>query len=1069
MMAEPIADSFHVSPQQEELWLAEPDGPTARLQALVELAGRVDAHALEQALAATVARHEILRTTFVHQPGIRVPLQAVHGELPASWQALDLRSLAEPEQAARLEELAGAELREPFDLAHGPLVRAALASRAEDRHTLVLTLSALCADASSLTPLVRELVHHGGGAEALADDPLQYPDFAAWQTELVSTQDDATRAAAEFWSRFDGAASPPLPFAHHSRAPFVPEHLDVTIDPATHAAIDSAATRYGAAPETLVAAAWHALLGRASGEEDVVVGSIGVVRAHADLDGAIGAFMRPVPIRTAVTDAVTFAELVQAVGRGGAEAAKWQDYEPVAAQGGPAIGFVSHDSYRGHAGEADLSVERLVTPGTRFRLWLTCAPAADGLRLRLSFDPACYAREYVGALAGQLERVVAAAAENAGAPVGSIEILGAAERTRILEEFNDTAAPIERSCVHERFAAHAAAAPSRDAVVDEHGSITYGELDARANQLAARLRRAGVGPDVPVGLCTDRSIEMIVGLLGILKAGGAYVPLNYEHPPARLGQQLAMTGAPAIVTQEALLDRLPEFDGEIVCVDRDRAALDAEPSSAPAVSVAHEHLVYVIYTSGSTGTPKGVAVTHGNLANYAGDIAPRLGADTEPLTFATVTSISTDLGNTAVFGALCSGGTLLLVSPTAAADGAALAALAQRTPIDVLKITPSPLRALLASRDARVLPRRRLVIGGERAPWDLLAEVRELSSCAILNHYGPTETTVGSCTMEIGEGPGPFEPATMPIGRPIANTRCYVLDAHRRPVPVGVRGSLFIGGAGVAREYIGAPELTAERFLADPFAATPGARMYDTGDVVRWLPDGAIEFLGRTDEQLKIRGYRVEPAEVESALRAHAQVREAVVVPQTSAAGDLRLIAYCAAEGTLTEADLREHLASRLPEYMIPSVIGVLGELPMTPSGKVDRLSLPDPATLDKGSPDYVAPGSPMEQAVAEIWMSVLGLERVGVEDDFFALGGHSLLATQVVAQVRSDFAIDLPLHSLFSYPTVSSLTAEIMVMMGDSEQEETARLVAELEGLSDEEAERMLAGDSGPPDSAPR
>jgi amino acid adenylation domain-containing protein len=1065
MMSEQIADSFHVSPQQEQLWLAEPDGPAARIQVLVALAGPLDAAALEGALGRLVARHEILRTTFARQPGIRVPLQVVNDELRPSWRTVDLSTLDEAEQAARLEELRRGELTEPLDLEHGPLLRAALATCAADRHTLVLTLSALYADASSIAPLLRELAHHHGGAEALVEDPLQYPDFAAWQRELVASEDEPARAGAEFWTRFEEAASPVIPFAKHASSPFVPDEVELQIDGATAAAVDAQAARYGSSPATFAQAAWHVALGRATGEENVVVAFITTERRHDDLEGAIGSFARPVPIATRVADAVTFAEILREVEQARDEAAEWQDYAPSDPRSGLTVGFFAPEPYRGQAGDLELSIERVVAPGAQLRLWLTCEHDERGLRLRLSFDPQCFERESVERLAGALERVLNAVAADAGVAVGTIEVLGDEERTRLLVDFNDTAAPIVSQCVHELIAAHATAAPERSAVVDEGGAISYAELDARANQLAHRLRRAGVGPDVAVGLCTDRSIEMIVGLLGILKAGGAYVPLNFEHPPARLEHQLAATAAPAIVAQEALLARLPQFSGEIVCLDRDRAALDGEPSTAPAVSVSHENLVYVIYTSGSTGTPKGVGVTHGNLVNYATDIAPRLGAGEAPLTFATVTAISTDLGNTAVFGALCSGGTLVLVSPSAAADSSALAAQFERTPVDVLKITPSHLRALLASQDARILPRRRLVLGGERASWDLVARIRELSACPILNHYGPTETTVGSCTTPVADAPGPFEPATVPIGRPIANTRCYVLDGHHKPVPLGVRGTLFIAGAGVARGYLGQPEMTAERFVADPFASTPDARMYDTGDLARWLPDGTLEFLGRSDEQLKIRGYRVEPAEVETALRSHPQVREAVVVPWPGAAGDVRLVAYCAVEGSVSEDELRGHLANLLPEFMIPAVIARLGELPMTPSGKIDKLSLPDPATLDQAAADYVAPSTPLEHTVAAIWAQVLGVEQVGVEDDFFALGGHSLLATQVVAQVRSDFAVDLPLHSLFTYPTVASLAAEIMRMMGDSEHEDTARLVAELEAMSDEEAERLLAGDLTPPE----
>jgi amino acid adenylation domain-containing protein len=1068
-MSDRTVDSFQASPQQEHVWAAEPEAPTARTQAVLTIDGALDGSAILDALRLTVDRHESLRTTFVRQPGLTLPLQAVHGSLEPRTETVDLTTAGPQELVERLESVRRSELEAPFDLEQGPLVRATLVTKGENAAELILTISALCADATSTSLLLGELMSRLASTE-LVEDPLQYADFSAWQHELSDSDDDEARAARASWEEVSASSSPALPLTRPGDDTVAMEVLAVAIDDELAQALAEQATRYGTPTAAFAQAAWHAVLGRFSGAEATAVAFLAGERRHADLEGAIGVFVRPVPIEARVEPTRSFAEVLAEVGRARGDALVKQDYAPADAAQAVEIGFVEYPSRLAQPAGLNVKVERMLTTGPRLRLSLACGTDGEQIALSLGFDPARYRRETVMSLAEGLRRILRAAAADPGGALADVELLSDEERGRVLHDFNDTAVEVTSECAHELIARTASTAPEREAVTDGTSSLTYAELDARANQLANRLRGLGVGPGVAVGLCTDRSVEMAIGLVGILKAGGAYVPLHSEHPPARLRHQLVTTGAAVLVTQEPLLEAVPEFAGEVVCLDRDRAALDGEPTSPPQSGVSHDDLAYVIFTSGSTGAPKGVSVTHGNLANYATDIVRRLGAEEEPLSFGLVTSISTDLGNTSVFGALCSGGKLVLVDPAAAADPGALASLMEATPLDVLKITPSHIGALLAAGDPRVLPKRWLLVGGERSGWDLIERVRALSDCSILNHYGPTETTIGSCTFLVGDGPGEYAPASVPIGRPISNTACYVLDDGRRPAPVGVAGRLFIAGAGVAGGYVGEPELTAEKFSPDPFAADGQARMYDTGDLARWLPDGTLEFLGRVDEQLKIRGYRVEPAEVETALRSHSQIREAVTVTQAGSNGDLRLLAYCTLDGApLGEEQLRSHLAEWLPEYMMPGAIVVVDELPRTPSGKIDKLALPDPDVADAQSAEYVAPRTPLEETVASIWVQVLGVERIGVEDDFFALGGHSLLATQVVAQVRSDFAVDLPLHSLFTCPTVASLASEIVRMMGDSEVDETAKLMAELEGMSDEEAQQRLLAEDLPPETGRR
>jgi amino acid adenylation domain-containing protein len=1053
-MQDEAAMSFRLSPQQELLWSAQPDGPVGGPIVTVDLDGNLDVDRLRQALSQMVGRHEILRTTFPRRSGMHVPLQVVQESLSPDFDIVDLRALEPAKRAASLAELEAAVRTQAWDYEAGPLVRARIGLLEDDRQILLLTVAAPCADAGSLATAAVELAAHYGSRPG-ADDPLQYADFAEWQHQLLEGDDDEADAGRRFWTEVGLGPAHSLPFVH-AATPTAPETIEVALDESDRAAIAAAAAQSGISPDAVVQAAWH-LVALTLGGGEISLATVPAGRIHDELDAAIGVFARALPVRVGSGEGASFADVAAQLHRTQELAERWQDYAPPEVTAGFTAGFVAHVPFTPIDADGVRFSCRSLEAASSFPITLEWDGAC-----RLRFDPAAVDRDTAERVAGYLRHTLTTASAAPNTAIDDIELLDDEAVRRLTVELNATFEQVDFTAIHEQIAFHASTEPDHSAAVDENGAVTYAELDARANQLAHRLARAGVGHGSVVGLCTDRSVEMIVGLLGILKAGGAYLPLNFEHPAARLGHQLQETGAPAVVTQEAFLDRLPEFGGEVVCLDRDRAQLDAEPDSAPEVSVEPDSLVYVIYTSGSTGTPKGVAVTHANVANYVHSVGGQLGATERPLSFGMVTAISTDLGNTAVFPALCTGGTLVLVSPAAASDAAAAANFLRTNPIDVLKITPSHLSALLTGGDAAgVLPSSWLVIGGEALSWDLVGRVRELGSCRILNHYGPTETTIGACTSVVADEPGTYSPATAPIGRPIANTSCYVLDERGRCVPEWTLGELHIGGAGVARGYIGQPELTAERFHTDPFSDDSGARTYATGDLVRRLPDGELEFVGRRDDQLKIRGFRVEPSEVEAVLRKYPPIRETVVVGHDDGRGERRLVAYVVADSSVTADDLKRHAAQWLPDVMIPSAFVTIESLPLTPSGKVDRLALPAPDQKNGRSEDtFVAPRTPVEETVAAIWINVLGVERVGVNDDFFALGGHSLLATQIIAQIRSDLSVNLPLHSLFTAPTVATLAAQVVEMMGDDE--ETAKLLAEVDDLSDDEVERLLAGEPG-------
>ncbi len=527
-------------------------------------------------------------------------------------------------------------------------------------------------------------------------------------------------------------------------------------------------------------------------------------------------------------------------------------------------------------------------------------------------------------------------------------ILTEAERHRLLVEWNATEADFPRDrCLHQLFEAQVEKTPGAIALVCGDGRWCYAELNAKANKLAHHLQGLGVTADIPVGLCTDRSSAMLVGLLGILKAGGAYVPLNPEYPKSRLARQLEQVKASILLTQEKLFSDLPDFGGRVLYLDRESG--ESESTENPEAEVAANHLAYIIFTSGSTGNPKGVAITHSNIVNYAHFIRTRLQLQKiAPFHFATVTTLTADLGNTCIFTSLISGGCLHILDYETVTDADRLADYFSRHPIDVLKIVPSHFAALLASRDGGdgndILPGKYLIFGGEALPWQLVRRIEQTgAACRIINHYGPTETTIGALTLDVDHGSRTDRCATVPIGRPIANTRAYILGEDLQPVAIGEPGELYIGGAGVARGYINEPEQTADRFIADPYAAGSAGRLYKTGDRARYLTTGDIEFLGRTDDQVKIRGFRIEPGEIEAALRSHPAVRQAVVSTREDKPDEKRLVAYLTGEALPSTDDLRAFLGEKLPHYMVPAAYVPLSALPLTRNGKVDRQALPAP------------------------------------------------------------------------------------------------------------------------------
>ena len=1066
-MNSPATAGFQLSPQQKHLWNLQQDQQFVA-QVAVLLEGELDQQRLHGALMKIFQRHEILRTVFQRNPGMKFPFQVVDANATFSCFRSTLQAVDEAAERAQVQDALDAQAE--ADLLDGTALDVALIDASESRHFLLFSLPALCADSTTLQNLVNEVRDLYSGETQGEADPLQYADYSEWQNELLQKNDEEAVAGKTFWKQHDLALLPPLvlPFEGKpkARTEFAPETVAVPIDSHTLA-------RLGGDPSGFLLAAWQVLLWRLTGQAEFTVGVVSDGRGHEELTNALGLFCKALPLYANFEQDRSFAGVQQATQAAKAEAIEHQDYLELTGQDLP-VGF----SVEGHPSDQSATgltfsvyAQRFET--NRFHLELKCTHNSGAWTLELVYDPAYFRRDVVERIAQRLAILLAAAAADPSAAAATLPIMDEAERRLVVEGFNQTAADFPREkCIQGLFEEQAARKPNSPALRCGEQAYTYAELNARANQLAHLLRGRGVKSNIPVGLCVERSVEMIVGLLGILKAGGCYVPLVPDNPKSRLAHQLSETQAPVVLTQETLLDRLPEFSGSTICLDRDGALLDKEAKTNPQPINSPDDLVYVIYTSGSTGVPKGVAVRHRNLVNYSHFICRRLELEKYPegLSFATVSTISADLGNTCVFPALISGGCLHVIPYEMAMAANVYAKHVAAHPIDVLKITPSHFTTLLnAPEGAAVIPRKFLLMGGEASSWHLLDRIQKASNCTVLNHYGPTEATVGCCTFNVREHDvSTWNPATLPIGRPIANDEIYILDQHLQPVPVGVAGELCIGGAGLAKGYLNQPEQTAERFISHPFSK--GARLYRTGDLARFLPDGNVEFMGRIDHQVKIRGFRVEPAEIEAVVKQYPPVIQNVILPYEDKSGEKRLAAYIVSEKSIKSEDLRAFLLQQLPEYMVPSAFVMLESLPLTPNGKVDLRALPSAEEgQSKAEREFVSARNPEEEKLIAIWTEVLKLERVSVNDNFFELGGHSLLATQIISRIRNVFRVQMPLHSFLETPTVAGLAEKIsQCPAAESEEEEMARLLQELDGLSDEDAERILAAEAekgnGPP-----
>ena len=1039
------AETFPVSFAQQRLWFLaqlEPDNPSYNLPQILRLKGELNVDALEQTINAIIARHESLRTTFKEVDG--EPVQIVANVHKIKLGFVDLKKLPESEREDEARQLAVAEVRRPFDLSRDYPLRAVLVRLDDEDHWLLLTMHHIVSDGWSLGIFTRELSNIYDALATnedinLSELPIQYPDFAEWQREWL--QGEVLEEHLDYWlkSLAGAPAMLKLPTDHPRPAQqsFKGANVALKLSQPLSRSLVEFSQRQGVTLFMTTLTAFQTLLFRYTGQEDIVVGTPIAGRNREEIEGLIGFFVNTLALRTNVSGNPTFRELLGRVKEValGAYAHQELPFEKLVEELNPErnvshspvfqVMFGMQNVPRDTPAMNGLSITRVSLPSVtaKFDLTLFISETATGLNCWLEYNTDLFEETTVSRMLRHFEHLLEAVVADPDRPILRLPLLTPADRAQLLSELNATESDFPKQGIHTAFEKQVEITPNSVAVVSEHGKLTYAELDRHANQLAHHLQKSGVGPGDLVGLCVERSPEMLVSLLGILKTGAAYLPLDPSYPQERLSLMLEDGRVKVLLTQERLQEKLPPHTAKTVFSDRDWETIAHESAGSVDNAATTEDLAYVMYTSGSTGKPKAVAVTHKSVlrlvkqTNYA-----RLGADEVFLQFA---PLSFDASTFEIWGSLLNGGKLVLMPP-GLVSLAQLGDTIKQYGVTTLWLTAGLFQQMVETELESLRGLRQLLAGGDALPVAHVEQVaRELKNCQLINGYGPTENTTFTCCYRVQQGER-FA-GNVPIGFPVSNTQVYILDSELEPVPVGVVGELYTGGAGLAIGYLNDAALTAERFVPNPFSTEDGTRLYRTGDYARFKADGSIEFIGRIDHQVKLRGHRIELTEIEAALKQHAAVHDAVVLMRRSVHGNKHLTAYIIANSDLTEAklagELKSLLRQSLPDYMVPSYFLFLEEFPLSPNGKIDRRALPaPPETRPEMEEAHIAPRDDLETRLARIWERVLEVQSVGVRDNFFELGGHSLLAVRLFSEIEKELGQRLPLVSFFQGATIEYL-----------------------------------------------
>ena len=1043
----PRQEELPLSFSQERLWfLNQLDRESAayNISGAIHVTGSLNIAALEQALAAIVKRHEALRTTFPVVNGS--PVQMIASTSNLNLTILYLQGLPREELFVEVQRLATEEQVKPFDLVNDSLLRVTLMQLGSESHVLLVIMHHIISDAWSMGIFIKEiaLLYEGflsGQSRALQPLPIQYADFACWQRQWLS--EEVLETQLNYWKQQLAGTPPILKLPTDRPRPPVQTFSGRTeqfqIEQDLTQKLKSLSQQSGGTLFMTLITAFAILLGRYSGEEDIVIGSPIANRNYSEIESLIGFFVNTLMLRIDLKENPPFQELLDRVRQVALNAYAHQNlpFEKLVEELQPERSLSHNPLFQVMFVLQNAPMGKLELPGltltplelenitSKFDLTLSINETSLGLQCHWEYNSDLFAAATIHQMAEHFQILLEGIVASPQASVESLPLLTNTELHQLLVEWNNTTTNYSSDkCIHQLFEEQVERTPDCVAAVFHNEQITYRELNSRANQLANYLQFLGVGPEVLVGICVERSLEMVIGLLGILKAGAAYVPLDLDYPLERLSFILEDVQMPVLLIQEQLVKKLPSHWAQVICLDLDWEAIAQEKEENLATEVKANNLAYVMYTSGSTGQPKGVSIVHKGVVRLVKETDYVSHSTKE--TFLQLAPVCFDASTFEIWGSLLNGAKLV-VMPSHKPSLKELGQAIRQHQVTTLWLTASLFHLMVDEQIDDLKSVRQLLAGGDILSVAHVQKVLlELKQCRLINGYGPTENTTFTCcalmTAQIQQV------TSVPIGRPIANTQVYILDHHLQPVPIGVWGELYVGGDGLARDYHNRPQLTAEKFIPHLWSKEPGARLYKTGDLACYLLDGSIEFLGRIDNQVKVRGFRIELGEIEAVLSLHPAIKQVVVIDREQTTGSKYLVAYVVpSQETVSTSDLYDFLKQKLPDYMVPAAFVFLDTLPLTPNGKVDRRTL---STLNVSTESLVAsfvqPRSFLEKTLAAIWTNVLRLEQVGIYDNFFDLGGHSLLATQVISRVQEAFSVDLSVRQLFEFPTVAQLSEVI-------------------------------------------